>query len=121
MNTLKVLAATAAMIAMGAQADNVNSLDLSSSVKNLVNELPVETAQGFEVKGPLFTREVIGYDYNEDEPIYGDIKGVVTTRQVVGFDYNEDEAIYGEVSGVAVGLNLTDAQREALFDDNDDS
>lgn len=118
MKAIKTIAASFALVAMGAQAANVSELDLTSQVKNLVSEIPTVNHDGFKVGGPIFTREVIGFD--GDDAIYGDIKGVVTTREVVGFDANEDEPVYGGVRSVAFALELTPEQIAAQNANDDD-
>lgn len=119
---MKTLIATALTLAtLGAHAatsaETLKTLKLSDQAASLAQQIPAAVGD-FKVSGPIFTREVVGYDYNLDEPIYGEINGVVKTLEVVGYDYAEDEAIYGSADGLALGLSLTPEQiRQRDLDD----
>lgn len=111
---MKTLIATALTLAtLGAHAatsaDTLKTLKLTDQAASLVDQIPAVVGD-YKVAGPIFTREVVGYDYNLDEPIYGGINGVVKTLEVVGYDFAEDEAIYGDADGLALGLSLTPEQ-----------
>ena len=110
---IKTLAATVALSAsVGAVAATNTALDAV--------ELPTSVA-GYSVEAPIYTRELIGYDYSGDsvQAVYGDIKGVVVTRENLGRNFNLDEsvAVLGDIKGVAVDVELNLQQSQKRFNE----
>ena len=118
------LAATTLSAVAAPAADIVKTLQLSDQTAAFAQQIPAAVGE-FAVKGPIYTRQLVGYDYSGDSavPVYGAIKGVVQTRDVVGYDYSGDTAtpILGDAKGLAFGLSLTPEQafqRELDSDSN---
>jgi len=108
-----ILSATALTAMAAPSTDIVKTLKLSDETASFVQQIPAAVGE-YAVGGPIYTRELVGYDYSGDTatPVYGAINGVVQTREVVGYDYSGDTVtpVLGGVKGVAVGLKLTQEQ-----------
>lgn len=119
-NLIQAAIATSLTVAsLGAVAGDkfeaVKTLKVTPSIASYAENAPSMVGE-FKVAGPIYTREIIGFE-SDGDAIYGDINGVVTTREIVAIE-SDGDAVYGDADGIALALSLTQAQRDALNDDD---